>query len=45
MTWVNTLLGNVKRAIDGTHHACNGKYAGRYLAEFAYRFKLNFIRK
>ncbi len=36
--WVNTLLGNVKRSIDGTYHACSSRYAGRYLAEFAYRF-------
>ncbi len=38
LTWVNTLLGNVKRSIDGTYHACDSRYAGRYLAEFAYRF-------
>ena len=38
LSWVNTLLGNVKRAIDGTYHACDGRYAGRYLAEFSYRF-------
>ena len=35
---MNTLLGNVKRAMDGTYHACDARYAGRYLAEFAYRF-------
>ena len=35
---MNTLLGDVKRAIDGTYHACSSHYAGRYLAEFAYRF-------
>ena len=34
---VNTLLGDVKRAIDGTYHACSSRYAGRYLAEFGYR--------
>ena len=38
LKWVNTLLGNVKRAIDGTYHACDARYAGRYLAEFSYRF-------
>lgn len=38
LTWVNTLLGNVKRAIDGTYHACSSRYSGRYLAEFGYRF-------
>ena len=35
LSWVNTLLGNLKRAIDGTYHACAARYAGRYLAEFA----------
>ena len=33
-----TLAGKVKRAIDGTYHACAPRYAGRYLAEFTYRF-------
>ena len=28
LTWVNTLLGNVKRAIDGTYHACDPQYGG-----------------
>ena len=42
LTWVNTLLGNVKRAIDGTYHACDSRYAGRYLAEFAYRFNRHY---
>ena len=37
--WVNTVLGNVKRALDGTYHAWGQKYAPRYLAEFSYRFK------
>ena len=36
--WVNTVLGNVKRALDGTYHAWGQKYAPRYLAEFSYRF-------
>ena len=36
--WVNTILGNVKRSLDGTYHACRAKYAARYLAEFQYRF-------
>ena len=38
LIWVNTLLSNVKRAMDGTYHACAARYAGRYLAEFADRF-------
>jgi transposase-like protein len=37
--WVNTMLGNLKTALAGTYHAFDhAKYAGRYLAEFAYRF-------
>ena len=36
--WVNTVLGNVKRALNGTYHAWGQKYAPRYLAEFSYRF-------
>ena len=36
---VNTILGNFKTGIAGTYHAFKfGKYAGRYLAEFQYRF-------
>ncbi len=38
LTWVNTLLGSVKRAIEGTYHVCEALNAGRYLAESAYRF-------
>ena len=33
----NTMLGNVKRSLDGTYHAVKAKHAGRYLAEFQYR--------
>lgn len=37
--WVNTMLGNLKTALNGTYHAIDhAKYAHRYLAEFAYRF-------
>jgi hypothetical protein len=40
---VNTLLGNLKTAIDGTYHAFDfAKYAHRYLAEFQYRFNRRF---
>ena len=38
LLWVNTILGNVKRSLDGTYHAFGAKYAARYLAEFQYRF-------
>lgn len=41
--WVNTVLGNVKRSLDGTYHAIRqGKYARRYLAEAAWRFNRRF---
>jgi ribosomal protein L37AE/L43A len=44
--WVNTLLGNLKRALSGTYHAFNfAKYARRYLAEYAYRFNRRFDLK
>ncbi len=40
---VNTLLGNLKNAINGTYHAFNfAKYAHRYLAEFQFRFNRRF---
>lgn len=41
--WVNTVLSNVKRAIDGRYHAFKfAKYAQRYLAEAAWRFNRRF---
>lgn len=40
--WVNTMIGNVKRSINGTYHAVNPKHLPRYLAEFCYRFNRRF---
>lgn len=40
--WVNTVLGNVKNALQGTFHAISVKHAPRYLAEFEYRFNRRF---
>jgi hypothetical protein len=41
--WVNTVIGNAKRAISGTYHAfAFAKYARAYLAEFAFRFNHRF---
>ena len=40
--WVNTMSGNVKRAINGTYHAINPQHLPRYLAEFCYRFNRRF---
>jgi hypothetical protein len=37
--WLNVLLGNLKTALSGTHHAFKfAKYAARYLGEVQYRF-------
>jgi len=41
--WINTVLGNLKTSLSGTHHAfAFSKYAARYLAAFAYRFNRRF---
>ena len=41
--WVNIVMGNVKRALDGTYHAFRFfKYADRYLGEAMYRFNRRF---
>jgi len=32
--WVNTIIGNVKKALHGTFHAISKKHFSRYLAEF-----------
>lgn len=41
-TWVNTIIGNVKRSLNGTYHNVTGKHLPRYLAEFSYRFNRRF---
>lgn len=40
--WVNTTLGNVKNALQGTYHAVRSKHLGRYLGAFAWRFNRRF---
>jgi len=40
--WGNTMIGNVKRSINGTYHAINPRHLPRYLAEFCYRFNRRF---
>ena len=42
LTWVNTILGNVKRSFHGTYHHFSSKHLPRYLAEFSYRFSRRF---
>jgi len=44
-TWVNTILGNVKRFLHGTYHAISQKHLPRYLAEFCFRFNRRFYLK
>lgn len=41
-TWVNTMIGNVKRALNGTYHHISENHLPRYLAEFCYRFNRRF---
>ncbi len=44
--WVNVVLGNLKRSLDGTCHAFGFfKYAERCLAEAAWRFNRRFDLK
>jgi len=40
--WVNTMIGNVKKAMNGTYHAINSRHLPRYLAEFCYRHNRRF---
>jgi transposase-like protein len=41
-SWVNIMLGNVKRSLHGTYHAVSSRHLPRYLAEFCYRFNRRF---
>ena len=41
--WVNIVMGNIKRSLDGTYHAFDFfKYAQRYLTEASWRFNRRF---
>ena len=42
LTWVNTILANVKRSLHGRYHHLSSKHLPRYLAEFSYRFNRRF---
>ena len=42
LSWVNTLLGNLKRSMHGSYHHVSSKHLPRYLAEFSYRFNRRF---
>jgi len=41
-TWVNTMIGNMKNAMNGTYHSIHHQHLPRYLAEFCYRFNRHF---
>ena len=36
------MIGNVKKALNGTYHNVSEKHLPRYLAEFNYRFNRRF---
>jgi transposase-like protein len=41
--WVNTVLGNLKTSLNGTHHALKfAQYGARYLRAYQYRFNRRF---
>jgi hypothetical protein len=43
LSWVNTVLGNLKTSFAGAYHAFDfPKYGARYLATLAYRFNRRF---
>ena len=42
LTWINTLLGSIKRSLRGTYHHMSSKHLPRYLAKFSYRFNRRF---
>jgi transposase-like protein len=41
--WLNTIIGNVKRFILGTHHSVKPENLQTYLDEFCYRFNRRFF--
>jgi len=42
LTWVKTMIGNVKSSIQGTYHGIGGQHSLRYPAELCYRFDRRF---
>ena len=42
LTWVNTILGSIKRSLHGTYRHLTSKHLPRYLAEFSCRFNRRF---
>jgi hypothetical protein len=42
LSWVDTLIANIKGNIRGVYHGMSSKHLHRYLAEFFYRFSRRF---
>ena len=42
LSWVDTILGNIKRSLHGSYHSVSSRHLPRYLAEFSYRFNRRF---
>ena len=42
LTWVNTILGNIKRSLHSPYLHLGSKHLPHYLAEFSYRFNRRF---
>ena len=42
LSWVNAILGNIKRSLHGRYHPVSFKHLPRYRAEFYYRFNHRF---
>ena len=42
LSWVNMILGNIKRSLHGSYYHVSSKHLPRCLAEFSYRFNRRF---
>ena len=42
LSWVNTLLGSIKRSLNDSYHSVSSKHLPQCLAEFSYRFNRRF---
>lgn len=42
LPWVHTIIGNLKKFLNGTYHGVSTQYLQEYLDEFCYRFNRRF---